>query len=1284
MKKYLSKLLILTLVMSSLTIGKFNNTAFAEELERITLFTDYSAGFEKRTDGIYAKGQNTQGQLGIGNNEDTDVFVKTNLPNDEIKYFKNYSSGFVVLYENGDMYVSVKENNLHDYGFVQNRDRYKFLKVDVPKIKKIISISGNLFISLDYESNLLAYGHRNNSKVAYCFGLTGKGYDFKREINVLDFEVKDMFFDGSLCILRDKNDKYYFGGKAQGSQTVTFPKEGLKSYQVIDKFFTLPSWDGLDIVEVNSMEYVLSYVKTSEGKYYGFGFNRNMAVEGSPQVICDPVELPYTDMFAYNYKDSEGNIYRNYNQEGIKLIIRKDQTYLSNLKLKDIYDKYEFCESTSRLYYIGRENDVGSRDNDIIYTPAKEFVIDKKINKFSCKYQLVFLSDDSNLYLVGKARGLTDKNNFCDYYDAPKKLFENVKDFEIKKGSSSCAYYYNIFFKDKTVVTIGRYENDIYDIYAPLERTDLIQELEPTITYNNNIFHESESNNGTICNSIDITITDGEFSGTTDEDFITSGKVEIKNLPEGLTASLLKISNSKLTFSIKGNAKNNLKMDSVSNLTLIFNNAAFSDIDVSNISGSQKNDFQILFNDSSKITYFTKEFLEADSNDGSIKTLSYASLHTNKFIDNVGDDLVALGKVKVTGCAEGLTVKVKLNSDNNATILLEGKAKHNLASDDVDNLILTFEDTAFVNQNDLNIIDKSMTFNIKFIDSPNIKYSNNVFKEDLQLNDGSIGNKIVANLYGDNFIGNDGDDLTSYITINNMPIGLELKAIKKDNTIELNLIEKADFHKNLDSIFNLEIKFNDTIFELNDSATIVNSTKVFEVKFEDEISIEGSTEKVKHAEQSQLYKDYKDALDIVNNLLDSSEKTSLLNRLSKLKNTIDSITSAEPLVDNAINSKDVVVYFKAKDAVDNLDNGDEKTRLTQKLENLRLELKASGKIKDGDTIFDHINQQPVTPPTPSTPPSSSGGETKIIYVEKKSSEEKKKEDEMNKARNDMLKDINSTVKDLSLKLESKDKTINDLLSKLKDSVTKSDFEKAQEQSKEMVEELKDQNQKLTDKIDELLKKSNFVVSKLPMDKIIGDANKNNSTVEIETIKYLIKVMDLSEEELKELKSTIYKLQKELEAVKNIHNIIVEKTTAISSKSSVSKPINKIGVTLYIDEKYYTENFTINDKLKVMDTKPFISIDDRTMVPIRFVSESLDAKVDWIPESNEAVIESKDGLKVSFTIGTDRMTINGIDAQADTATILKDNRTFVPVRLVSELFGYRVEWDSVLNRVKIKE
>ncbi|WP_113675722.1 copper amine oxidase N-terminal domain-containing protein [Vallitalea guaymasensis] len=238
----------------------------------------------------------------------------------------------------------------------------------------------------------------------------------------------------------------------------------------------------------------------------------------------------------------------------------------------------------------------------------------------------------------------------------------------------------------------------------------------------------------------------------------------------------------------------------------------------------------------------------------------------------------------------------------------------------------------------------------------------------------------------------------------------------------------------------------------------------------------------------------------------------------------------------------------------------------------------------------------------------------------------------------------------------------------------------------MVEELKYQNQKLTDKIDELLKKNNFVVSDLPMDKIIGDANKNNSTVEIETIKYLIKVMDLSEEELKELKDTIDKLQKELEAVKNIHNSIEEKATAIAgeSKNNNSKPVDKIGVTLYIDEKYYTENFTVNDKLKVMDTKPFIGIDDRTMVPIRFVSESLDAKVDWIPESNEAIIESKDGLKVSFKIGTDRMTINGIDAQADTATILKDNRTFVPVRLVSELFGYRVEWEPVFNRVKIKE
>lgn len=105
------------------------------------------------------------------------------------------------------------------------------------------------------------------------------------------------------------------------------------------------------------------------------------------------------------------------------------------------------------------------------------------------------------------------------------------------------------------------------------------------------------------------------------------------------------------------------------------------------------------------------------------------------------------------------------------------------------------------------------------------------------------------------------------------------------------------------------------------------------------------------------------------------------------------------------------------------------------------------------------------------------------------------------------------------------------------------------------------------------------------------------------------------------------------------------------------------------------------------------INDRTMVPLRKIFESLGALVKWDDET-ETVSARKSSKTVSLTIGSSEMTLDKGDTDengnAITETVsldapaqMVDDRTLVPLRAVSEAFGMDVDWDEDTQTVTIK-
>jgi uncharacterized protein YkwD len=94
---------------------------------------------------------------------------------------------------------------------------------------------------------------------------------------------------------------------------------------------------------------------------------------------------------------------------------------------------------------------------------------------------------------------------------------------------------------------------------------------------------------------------------------------------------------------------------------------------------------------------------------------------------------------------------------------------------------------------------------------------------------------------------------------------------------------------------------------------------------------------------------------------------------------------------------------------------------------------------------------------------------------------------------------------------------------------------------------------------------------------------------------------------------------------------------------------------------------------------------RTLVPLRFISESLGAQVDWEGET-QTVTVSNDTVKNVITIGaySAQKTENGRTETVvlDACPVLIGERTYVPVRYIAESLNKIVDWDGARNAALI--
>lgn len=104
---------------------------------------------------------------------------------------------------------------------------------------------------------------------------------------------------------------------------------------------------------------------------------------------------------------------------------------------------------------------------------------------------------------------------------------------------------------------------------------------------------------------------------------------------------------------------------------------------------------------------------------------------------------------------------------------------------------------------------------------------------------------------------------------------------------------------------------------------------------------------------------------------------------------------------------------------------------------------------------------------------------------------------------------------------------------------------------------------------------------------------------------------------------------------------------------------------------------------VEEGQPYINDAGRTMIPLRVVSETMGYETNWQPDGSIHITSADGTVDVALQVGSNSYTANGVAGIFETAPTLKNDRTYLPARDFSELYG-SIYWDNDTRTVWISQ
>ncbi|AHV98022.1 N-acetylmuramoyl-L-alanine amidase family protein [Paenibacillus sabinae] len=110
-------------------------------------------------------------------------------------------------------------------------------------------------------------------------------------------------------------------------------------------------------------------------------------------------------------------------------------------------------------------------------------------------------------------------------------------------------------------------------------------------------------------------------------------------------------------------------------------------------------------------------------------------------------------------------------------------------------------------------------------------------------------------------------------------------------------------------------------------------------------------------------------------------------------------------------------------------------------------------------------------------------------------------------------------------------------------------------------------------------------------------------------------------------------------------------------------------------------FLDGKELTAGQSVPVENVNGTIMVPLRMIAENLGYKVDW-NQSAKTVTIGQQGKIIKLSVGQKTASVDGNSVTLSEAPILRNDTSLVPIRFISEQFGLKVDWDNKEKTVTI--
>jgi hypothetical protein len=363
------------------------------------------------------------------------------------------------------------------------------------------------------------------------------------------------------------------------------------------------------------------------------------------------------------------------------------------------------------------------------------------------------------------------------------------------------------------------------------------------LNYSTSTFSEHANNDGSIATSPSLT---GDLTGDTFVASVTNGSAftsgthyTISGVPAGLTAVLTKTDTDTVTITFTGTATAHANADDISNLTIIWQDAAFTTGPASFITNSSKNNFIVNFADPAGakfLSYSTATFTEAVTNNGTVPTSVTVALSGDTFATGVTNGTTFTSGTHFTpvNVPSGLTMVITKNSSIGATVTLTGTAAAHINANDIANMGITWLNAAFTggSANVVSLYNKA-DFVVDFTEIPSMSFNATTLNENAS-NNGSIVTTVTATLLGDTFSGAASRTMVAGVDYSaSFPTGLTAVVQKTaSGTVTVTLSGTATAHANANDTTGF-VTFLNGAFTGGVASSIAGAGTVFTIDYID-------------------------------------------------------------------------------------------------------------------------------------------------------------------------------------------------------------------------------------------------------------------------------------------------------------------------------------------------------------------------------------------------------------------------------------------------------------------